>query len=165
MIVITDSNIIISALIKPSGAIAKIFKSKSQIQFFAPDFFLDIIEENSPLAAKKNGIKIEIDFLKSKIKFVPIDKIPKKYILEAFEIVKDIDVDDTFFVALNCYKHWKIWTCDAALLKGLKSKGLFDCNYYICFSKYWIYFSEKSFWISISIDKSNLHSVFIVWYL
>jgi predicted nucleic acid-binding protein len=134
MIVITDSNIIISALIKPSGAIAKIFKSKSQIQFFAPDFLLeelnnhlDIIEENSPLAAKKNGIKIEIDFLKSKIKFVPIDKIPKKYILEAFEIVKDIDVDDTFFVALNCYKHWKIWTCDAALLKGLKSKGLDIC--------------------------------------
>ena len=134
MIVITDSNIIISALIKPTGTIAKIFKSKSQIQFFAPDFLLeeiqnniDIIEINSSLSKNKNGIKNELDFLISKIRFIPIDKIPKKYIKEAFEIVKEIDIDDTFFVALNRYKHWKIWTGDIVLVKGLKSKGFDIC--------------------------------------
>ena len=46
MIVITDSNIIISALIKPNGIIAKVFKSKSQIQFYAPSFLKDEIYEH-----------------------------------------------------------------------------------------------------------------------
>lgn len=43
MIVITDSNVFISALISPKGSVSKIFKSKSKIQFFAPDFiFIEI---------------------------------------------------------------------------------------------------------------------------
>ena len=38
MILITDSNLIISALITPNGAIASIIKAKHNFQFIAPDF-------------------------------------------------------------------------------------------------------------------------------
>ena len=68
------------------------------------------IEENSTLSKKE--VQNELNFLKQRIRFTAIDDIPQKYILQAYEIVKDIDVDDTFFVALNRYKHHKIWTLD-----------------------------------------------------
>lgn len=57
MIVITDSNIIISALISPSGVVSSIFKEKSNFQFTAPDFLKDEIdfhwrkiEQHTPLS-------------------------------------------------------------------------------------------------------------------
>lgn len=42
MILITDSNLIISALITPNGAIASIIKAKHNFQFIAPEdvFFI-----------------------------------------------------------------------------------------------------------------------------
>jgi predicted nucleic acid-binding protein len=102
MIVITDSNIIISALIKPNGIIAKVFKSKSQIQFYAPSFLKDEIYEHltkiSDLSdLSKKEIQNELNFYFTRIKFIDISNIPKKYIIDAFEIVSDIDPDDVFF--------------------------------------------------------------------
>lgn len=122
MIVITDSNIIISALIKPNGTVAKVFKSKSQIQFYAPSFlkdeiYLTKITNLSNLSKKE--IQNELNFYFSVIKFIDISNIPKKYIIDAFEIVADIDPDDVFFVALNRYKKYKIWTSDKKLIIGL----------------------------------------------
>ena len=132
MIVITDSNIIVSALIKPNGSIANIFKKKSQIQFFAPDFLLVELKNHYEkisliTSLNKKDLAKEFLYLKKRIQFVSIKKIPKKYIKEAFEIVKDIDIDDTFFVALNRYNGYKIWTTDNVLRLGLANKG-----YHIC---------------------------------
>ena len=132
MIVITDSNIIVSALIKPNGAIASIFKQKSKIQFFAPDFLLIELKNHLPRIAKisdlnSKELNSEIEFLKERISFISIEKIPKKYIREAYEIVKDIDIDDTFFVALNIYSGYKIWTTDNILKNGLINKGYNIC--------------------------------------
>ena len=132
MIVITDSNIIISALIRPKGAIAQIFKSDSQIQFFAPSFLLyevkehfDLIQANTTLTPKE--LKAEFKHLKSRIQVIDLETIPKTYIKKAYEIVKDIDEDDTFFVALNRYKKYKIWTTDKVLRDGLNAKGYNIC--------------------------------------
>lgn len=40
MILITDSNIIFSALLKPESLIAKIIREEKKFQFFAPDYLL-----------------------------------------------------------------------------------------------------------------------------
>jgi len=40
MIVIADTNIVVSALISPRGNIASIFKEKSNMQFIAPNYML-----------------------------------------------------------------------------------------------------------------------------
>lgn len=128
MIVITDSNEIISALIKSKGVVASIFNSKSNLQFVAPEYIIvEIrshyrkIENLSDL--NKRQLKLEFESLLSKIKVVSLKEIPRKHIFEAYEIVKDIDIDDLFFVALNRYTGYKIWTSDLKLIRGLELKG------------------------------------------
>jgi len=132
MIVIADSNIIISALINPVGSIATIFKEKSNIQFIAPDYLLEEVYEHwskiSKISSlsKKELIK-ELDFYKKRISFIEIEKIPKKHVVKSYDIVKDIDPDDFHFLALHLYKKHKIWTGDKILIKGLLAKGYDIC--------------------------------------
>lgn len=132
MIVITHSNLIISALITPKGTVAKILNEQGKIQFFVPNFVLDEIQNHfdkivllSPYS--KLELIAELKLFKEKIKIIETKTIPKKFIEKAKEIVKDIDEDDMIFVALNLYKKHKIWTSDEVLIKGLQKKGYTIC--------------------------------------
>lgn len=132
MIVITDSNIIFSALISPNGVVAKIFKEKSNIQFIAPTYMLEEVYNHWVKLNKHSSLDTfklikELDFLKSKISFIVTVDIPRKFRLQAYEIVKDFDSDDAVFVALNLYKKHKIWTSDKVLINGLEKKGYKIC--------------------------------------
>ena len=127
MIVITDSNIIVSALIKPNGTVAKIFKAKSQLQFYAPSFLKTEISNHldkiiTATNFSKKELQQELNYYFEKITFIDISNIPKKHIIDAYLVVSDIDADDVFFVALNFYKKHKLWTSDKALIKGLEAK-------------------------------------------
>lgn len=131
MIVITDSNLIFSALITPRGVVAKIF-DESKIQFFVPNFVFDEVKKHfdkilllSPYS--KLELIEQIKVMKTKIKIIETKTIPSKYIVEATKIVKDIDPNDMFFVALNLYKKHKIWTSDKPLRDGLAKKGYKIC--------------------------------------
>ncbi len=128
MILITDSNIIISALISPNGAVAKIFKEKSNFQFSAPDYMLNEIkdhwnkiEQYSSLSPKE--LREEFNYYKRRILLKDINKISNKILFKAYKIVKTIDPDDVFFVALHLETGHKIWTGDKELIKGLQKKG------------------------------------------
>jgi len=128
MIVIADSNLIISGLYTPQGIVAKILTSEKNIQFIAPDFIFKEISNHFLRIQKETGrtrieLKSKLDHLIQRIKFVPVTEIPMDHIHKAIEIVKDIDIDDTFFVALHLYKKHKIWTGDRALINGLAAKG------------------------------------------
>ena len=132
MIVITDSNIIFSALINPAGNEANIFKAKGQIQFIAPDFLLEEIREHwlqieNFSSLNKFELLEEYKLLKSKIKVVSIEDIPPIKLVEAYQIVKDIDEEDTYFVALYLFQKHKIWTGDKQLINGLLAKGYNIC--------------------------------------
>ncbi len=132
MIVITDSNLIFSALITPNGTVAKILNDKNKIQIFVPNFIFEEINNHFDKillisAYSKLELIEEIKNIKDRIKIIETSSIPQKYIVEATEIVKDIDENDMFFVALNLYKKHKIWTSDKVLIAGLEAKG-----YHIC---------------------------------
>ena len=75
------------------------------------------------MGIEKNEFKKRLKLYTSRVKFFDSEKIPKKYISEALEIVSSIDYDDFVFVALNRYKKYKLWTGDENLIKGLKLKG------------------------------------------
>ncbi len=132
MIVISDSNIIFSAIITPKGIIASILSEETKIQLIAPSYLLEEIEKHSNkicdyLDIEKNEFKKRLKLYTSRIKFIDSEKIPKKYISEALEIVSSIDYDDFVFVALNRYKKYKLWTGFESLIKGLKLKGYDIC--------------------------------------
>jgi predicted nucleic acid-binding protein len=132
MIVISDSNILFSAMISPKGAIASILTDESKIQLIAPSYLLEELENHSKrmceyLNISRAEFKKRLKLYTARIEFVDSKKIPKKYISEALEIVSSIDYDDFLFVALSRYKNSKLWTGDESLIKGLKSKGYNIC--------------------------------------
>ncbi|MDR2204704.1 MAG: PIN domain nuclease [Flavobacteriaceae bacterium] len=132
MIVITDTNIFYSALQKPSGIIAKILTAKSKIQFFAPDFLIDEIRDkideivDNTKKSRKEKLN-ELTMLLAKISIINMEDIPKKDVVQAYKIVRDIDLEDLAFVALHLYTKHKIWTTDIQLQNGLKAKGYDIC--------------------------------------
>ncbi|WP_018676517.1 PIN domain-containing protein [Riemerella columbina] len=132
MIVITDSNIFYSAIIAPKGKIAGILREKRTIQFTAPSYLIEEIKEHSQdiadyLKISKKEVLAIFQNLLENVSIIGTKEIPQKDILEAVDIVKDIDIDDVFFVALHLHTHHKIWTGDKELIKGLKLKGYDIC--------------------------------------
>jgi len=114
MIIITDSNIIYSALISPNGSVATIFKEKSNLQFIAPIYLLEevinhwnIIVDASPLSVHE--LFAEFNYYKKKISFTTLEDIPKKHVLKAHKIINDIDQDDLDFIALHLHTKHKLW--------------------------------------------------------
>lgn len=133
MIVISDTNIIYSCFYKPNGVIANILKDKKKnIQFIAPDYLLEEIEEHLPKIMKNNNLSkkqaniLLKEFIQN-ITFFKVDDIPQQYLDKAEEIAKFVDPDDYPFIALHFEKGHKIWTCDFELIKGLKEMGYDIC--------------------------------------
>ncbi|WP_299016391.1 PIN domain-containing protein [uncultured Polaribacter sp.] len=132
MIVITDTNIIFSALISPNRKVAEVLNAKSNIQLFVPDFLFEEIDNHLDKIIKhsnknKREILLEIANFKNRVSIINRIDIPKKDVKKAISIVNDIDIDDFLFVALHFYKKHKLWTSDKALIKGLLKKGYDIC--------------------------------------
>jgi len=132
MIVIADSNIIVSALISPAGVVASVFKEKANLQFIAPSQLLEEVKEHWDIVVEFSSLSVrelfaELEFYEKRITFSDSTNIPRKYRLEAYELVKDIDEDDADFVALHLYKKHKLWTGDKKFINGLKAKGYDIC--------------------------------------
>lgn len=59
----------------------------------------------------------------SKLNFINEELIPTKVWLLAEDLVADIDIDDSDFIALTKNLKESLWTGDIELYKGLKNKG------------------------------------------
>jgi predicted nucleic acid-binding protein len=58
-----------------------------------------------------------------RLKFVDENLIPETIWKKALNLTKDIDVDDTDFVALTLYLKGILWTGDKELYNGLKNQN------------------------------------------
>jgi len=63
------------------------------------------------------------DHLFARIHFINESLIPAKTWLSAKDYTRDIDIDDTDFVALTIHLKGHLWTGDKELYNGLKEKG------------------------------------------
>jgi predicted nucleic acid-binding protein len=125
MKLVVDANILFSSLIKDSTT-RKILLL-DDFDLYTPEYVfielekhIDYIQEKSKL--NKKNIELLIDIIMTNINVVPIDEY-KKDIPEAYKIMKDIDENDTAFLAVALYlKVDGIWSNDPDFLKQDKIK-------------------------------------------
>ncbi len=129
MNIIVDTNIVFSAILNSKSVIGDILlNSSNKFQFLSCHYLWKEIDNHWDKLCKISKLK-EHDLLESQriiyknVNFIDEAQISKLYRKRAFELVKDIDLDDIAFVALNESLESILWTGDKGLLKGLKLKG------------------------------------------
>nr|MBI1231646.1 hypothetical protein [Cytophagales bacterium] len=64
-----------------------------------------------------------ISLITGKIRFINIKLISKRSFEYAESLTKDVDIDDSEFVALTEHIKGKLWSGDKQLIEGLREKG------------------------------------------
>jgi predicted nucleic acid-binding protein len=129
MKIIVDTNIVFSAILNSNSHIGTILlNSKEHFRFFTCNYLrAEILKHHDKLlkATKLPESRIaELERLVTdNITFIDERLIPQKLLLETEIQLKDIDPNDTVFVALTKYFGGKLWTGDLQLYNGLKTQG------------------------------------------
>ena len=118
MNIVIDSNVLFSALIKDSLTRKMILLSTGTFLF--PSFIFDELEKHKGELEEKSGMKTKqfemlLTILLQKVQIVPTD-ILRPYEKKAYDTVKDIDPDDTLFIACAlAYPDSLLWSDDKKL--------------------------------------------------
>jgi predicted nucleic acid-binding protein len=129
MTIIVDTNIAFSAILNSKSIIGDlIFNSNKEFQFQSCYYMLAEIEKHWDKLKKISKLS-DWDLRESQrivyknISFIDEGQIPKFDKLHAYDLVKDIDLNDIVFVALTEYQKSLLWTGDKVLIKGLRLNG------------------------------------------
>ena len=129
MKLVVDTNIIFSAILNEKSRIASILINyHSQFELYSSSYLKTELTKYYPKLSHLSSKSIdEIERIESlvckNIRFIDIDILPKPDILQAKNLLHNIDMNDLFFVALTNYLKATLWTGDKKLIKGLKSKN------------------------------------------
>ena len=130
MKVIVDTNIAFSAVLNTNGKIGDLlFNSGELFTFYSCDYLQVELERHKSKMLKiarkmtEAQIKIALSLVLGRITFINETLINESVWFAAEEMVRDIDIDDTDFVALNDQLNAVLWTGDKPLYKGLRDKG------------------------------------------
>jgi predicted nucleic acid-binding protein len=127
--IIVDTNIVFSALLNTNSRIGQILiNGKSHFEFYSPAYVkLEIFKHKEKI--KSIGKLTDEEFLETyglilkNITILNHSIIPTDIYRNAKIICKDIDIDDTIFVAVSVFTKGILWTGDLKLLNGLIKKG------------------------------------------
>jgi len=128
---VLDSNIIFSTLLNKKSPIGKfvITSNIDKVKFYAPEYLSIEIEKYIPKIMEISGMdeaetRKLLQVIYDKIEFVPDQIIPFEFYAKSVQLVRDVDMDDLVFVALNEYLGTALlWTGDKELYKALEDKG------------------------------------------
>jgi predicted nucleic acid-binding protein len=129
MRIVIDTNIAFSAILNSNARLAKIIlQPRSRFNFYSTDLLLAEIEEHRTKIKRiskytEADLKKIITLITNRIRFIDVRLIPKDIFQKSFELTKDVDVDDTEFIALTEHIRGRLWSGDKELLSGLKRKG------------------------------------------
>ncbi len=118
MNIVIDSNVLFSALIKQSSTRQIILEYDSYFLF--PSFIFEELQKHKNEILRKSGMKEDefnllFQLILKKVVIVPTETL-YPYRSKAFEIVKDIDINDVIFVACAlAYSNSIIWSDDKKL--------------------------------------------------
>jgi predicted nucleic acid-binding protein len=129
MRIAVDTNIVFSAILNTNSKISQIIlQPKSSLNFYSTEQLqYELIEHWDKLKKISKYSDVELHkasiLIISRIRFINIEFIPRELFIKAEELARDIDIDDTEFVALTEHIKGKLWTGDKVLAKGLKKKN------------------------------------------
>lgn len=129
MNLVVDTNIIFSTMLNPHSAVGEILMNiQDQFIFFAPELLKEELKRYAPKVSAYSELNEEdLDRVEelsfSTINFVSEEMISEESWIKAYSLTKDVDEDNTPFVALGIEPNAKLWTGDKVLSKGLSKKG------------------------------------------
>ena len=129
MIVLVDTNIIISALINPKGTEFSILtKRYSDVEFISSSLLVDeFLRQMSRVVAASGKTREALHKTFTEITrtlfLINIMELDESSLSEAARLIKGLDKDDYSFVAIAIYFNALLWTGDLKLYRGLRRKG------------------------------------------
>ena len=132
MKIVVDTNIVFSAILNSRSKIGKILiNSKDHFQFYTCDFLrTELLKHRRKLLelTKLESEELEeLEFIVTeKISFINEALLPAKIIVISENLLADIDLNDSPFLALSKHLKAKLWTGDKKLSLGLQRKKFKD---------------------------------------
>lgn len=129
MRVVVDTNIAFSAILNTNSKIARILLlPRSRFNFYSTEQLLFEIEQHRgkiKSISKYSDYELNrvIALISNKIRFINVRLISKEFYKYAEDLTKDVDIDDTEFVALTEHIKGRLWSGDKELRRGLNKKG------------------------------------------
>jgi len=127
--IVVDTNIVFSAIISDKGKIGELLLNKPlDLYFLSPIFLLDELNNHIGKILSITGYS-EAEFQQIKflairnIEFIDSKDISKQNWELSYQLLKDVDENDTSFLALNLEINGFLWTGDKKLIKGLENKN------------------------------------------
>ncbi|MEM1216312.1 MAG: PIN domain-containing protein, partial [Bacteroidota bacterium] len=118
------------AVLNPKSDIGNFILSSdaSEIELYTPDFLRIEMERHLPKLVQLSGsteqtIRKIMTLVYAQLIFISDAQIPFEYYKNAVPFVRDVDMDDLVFVALNDLMEETLWTGDMKLYRELKAKG------------------------------------------
>ena len=132
MRVVVDTNIVFSAVLNSNGLIGELlFNSEDQFEFFSSEFMIDeLTKYKARLQAltkmSEGEIDVSIHQVLKNVELISSEALCEIHWSRAYELVVDVDENDTPFLATAIGIKASIWTGDKKLINGLRVKGFQD---------------------------------------
>ena len=102
---------------------------QDEFTFFAPELLKEELKRYAPKISAYSRLDSKAlsdieELVLSTINFASEKSISERSWTQAFALTKDIDEDDTPFIALGIELNAKLWTGDKVLSEGLAKKGV-----------------------------------------
>lgn len=129
MRIVIDTNIAFSAILNTNSRIGSIIlQPGSKLNFYSTEQLNREIREHHQKIKELSGYSDKepdriIELITGRIRFINPKLISKKAYDHAELLCREIDSDDTEFVALAEHLKGHLWSGDKELQKGLKEKG------------------------------------------
>ena len=127
--IVVDTNIVFSGILNSTSGIGKTLINPSKhFEFYSCDFLrVELFKHRKKILSHAKISEEELKELESlithNINFINEILIPEKIIHSTELLLKDIDINDTTFVALTILLKAKLWSGDNKLVKGLRKKN------------------------------------------
>ena len=129
MRIVVDTNIVFSALLNANTTMGEILLTlQDKFDFFAPELLRQELEryrEKLGKASKLSDQQLNEASVRllDRLTLVSEDLIGELSWMQAHQLTKDVDENDTPFIALSIELNARLWTGDKKLTAGILGKG------------------------------------------